>query len=157
MLNQTAELGIQVMLYLALDTRREPVAPREIATRLNASPTYTSKVTGMLVKTGLLRAVRGARGGVLLERDPAAVTLLEIVEACQGRILPDYCQPHDDLSVVCSFHEAMHDLHSAITDVLARWTLAALAARPCPHESVRDSVDCKLGWCTQLEQTHEDL
>jgi Rrf2 family protein len=151
MLNQTAELGIQVMLYLVLDAPRGPVAPREIATRLDTSPTYTSKVTGMLVKSGLLRAVRGARGGVLLERDPAAITLLEVVEACQGRVLPDYCQPHDDLSVVCSFHEAMHELHMAITGVLERWTLAELAARPCPHESIRDSVECKLGWCSQPE------
>jgi Rrf2 family protein len=148
MLTQTAELGIQLMLFLALHEGREPLPPRVMAGQAGASPTYTAKVTGQLVKAGLLRAQRGAHGGVVLARDPAQITLLEIVEACQGVILADYCQPYADLTQTCAYHEAMAELHSALTGVLSRWTLALVAARPCPHEALRPLVQCKLGWLT---------
>jgi len=150
MLNKTAELGIQVLLYLALRGADTPAPPRAIADALDSSPTYTAKVAGLLVKAGLLTAVRGAHGGVTLSRAPKELALIEIVEACQGKILADYCAPFDDLSLVCAYHEAMHKLHSAITGVLSRYTLADLAARPCPHQSIRRKVSCKLKWCERL-------
>ena len=152
MLTQTAELGIQLMLYLALRNGSDPVPPRVIAAKAGASPTYTAKVTGQLVKAGLLRAQRGAHGGVVLARDPAQINLLEIVEACQGVILGDYCQPYDDLAATCAYHQAMAELHAALTSVLSSWTLAMIAARPCPHESLRPLVQCKLGWLEDLAQ-----
>lgn len=149
MLTQTAELGIQLMLYLALRPGTAPVPPRVMAEQAGASPTYAAKVTGQLVKAGLLRAQRGAHGGVVLAREPAKINLLEIVEACQGVILGDYCQPYEDLSATCAYHQAMAELHAALTSVLTSWTLAMIAVRPCPHEALRPLVKCKLGWVTR--------
>lgn len=150
MLSRTAELGVQVLLYLALRDAEAPAPPRKIAEALGSSPTYTAKVAGSLVKAGLLAAVRGARGGVQLSREAGEITLLQAVEACQGRVLADYCAPFEDLTLVCAYHEAMHELHAAITGVLSRHTLADLAARPCPHESIRRQVSCKLKWCERM-------
>ncbi len=149
MLTQTAELGIQIMLFLALRQDSAPVPPRVMANQAGASPTYTAKVTGQLVRAGLLRAQRGAHGGVVLARAPEQISLLAIVIACQGAYLADYCQPYHDLSATCAYHEAMHELHEALTEVLTRWTLAGIAARPCPAESLRPFVQCKLGWVTR--------
>ena len=51
-----------------------------------------------LVKGGLIKTVRGARGGLALNCDPAEVTLLEVLEAIQGPVSvslcvldPEYC------------------------------------------------------------------
>ena len=104
----------------------------------------------MLVRAGILRAQRGAHGGVHLERDGSTISLLEIVEACQGKILGDYCAPYDDMTVVCSYHEAMNELHECITGVLSRWTLDDMTKRACPHESIRDAVPCKMKWTVKL-------
>ena len=136
------------MLFLALRGEHSPLPPRVMAEKAGASPTYTAKVTGLLVKAGLLRAQRGAHGGVVLARTPEEITLMEIVVACQGPYLAAYCQPYDDLTKTCAYHEAMHELHAALTEVLTRWTLAAIATRPCPHESLRPLVKCKLAWLT---------
>ena len=83
MLNRTSELGIQMLVYLALKGGSDPVAPRQIADILNASPTYLSKVAGTLAKAGLLRAARGVKGGVKLAKNPDDTPLIDIVEACQ--------------------------------------------------------------------------
>ena len=150
MLSKTSELAIQSLMFLMLSGEKGYVSPNRIAEAIGASPTYTAKVTAHLVRAGILRAQRGAKGGVQLEVTPEQVTLREIVEACQGRVLGDYCTPYDDMSVVCSFHEAMNELHLAIMQVLNKWTLADLAERPCPHKSIFDAVQCKMKWSAEI-------
>lgn len=144
MLTQTSELGIQVLLHLVLAGEDKPVSPRRIAEAIASSPTYMSKVAGLLVRAGILRSHRGFKGGVTLAVTPAELTLLEIVEACQGRVLGDFCQPADDLKLVCAYHRAMAELHDAIIEVLSRWTLADLAAQPQPAPELAPFVSCKL-------------
>ena len=136
MLTQTTELGVNVLLYLGLEARDEgPVTPRQIAEVISTSPTYTAKVCGQLVKADILRSQRGAAGGVFLARKPSEVSMLDIVEACQGKVLADYCEPVQDLRKVCGYHSAMADLHGVITGVLKAWTLQDLLARPRPSKT----------------------
>lgn len=144
MLTQTSELGIQVLLHLVLAGEDKPLSPRRIAEGISSSPTYMSKVAGLLVRAGILRSHRGFKGGVTLAVKPEELTLLEIVEACQGKVLGDFCQPADDLSLVCSYHRAMAELHDVIIGVLSRWTLADLATRPQPDPKLAPFVSCKL-------------
>lgn len=150
LINQTSELGLQVLAYLALSGASGPVPPRIIAEYIGASPTYTSKVSNLLARAGIVRAQRGANGGVLLERKTNTITVLEVVEACQGKFLADYCTPHDNLDEVCGFHKAMHELHASIIRVLGKWTIADLVAQPCPTEAIIDTVDCRMKWCKGL-------
>lgn len=144
MLTHTSELGIQALLYLALQGDREMIPPRRIAAAIGASPSYMSKVTGLLVRAGILSAHKGARGGVMLATRPQKLTLLEIVEACQGKVLGDFCEATDDLRLVCAYHRSMAELHDAIIEVLSRWTLADLAAKPQPDAALAPHITCKI-------------
>ncbi|MBN2080623.1 Rrf2 family transcriptional regulator [bacterium] len=146
MLSKTSELAVQTLVFLCLAEDQDYIPPARIAEAIGASPSYTTKVTSLLVRAGILKAQRGARGGVQLGRSPVAITLLDTVEACQGRILGDYCAEYDNLDVVCSYHRAMHELHGAITSVLRRWTVADLIKQPCAHKSILDQVNCKMKW-----------
>jgi Rrf2 family protein len=144
MLNQTTVTALQTLLYLCQRSETTPVAPAEIARQLEASLPYLSKIHTQLVRADLLRAHRGAKGGVTLARAPKDITLLEIVEACQGKVLGDYCQPYDDLAVVCGFHAAMHDLQGAILGSLSRWTLEDLRQRPRPTGPLQGHASCRM-------------
>ncbi len=144
MLNQTTITAFQALVYLQLNDRGAPIAPGEVAAALGASPAYLAKINTQLVKAGVLRAHRGTKGGVTLARSPADTTLLEVVEACQGRMLGDYCQPYDDVSAVCGFHAAMHELQGCIISTLERWTLADLARKPLPDKELRSKVNCRM-------------
>lgn len=132
MLTKTSLSAIRVLTYLGLQQSHAPLSPRHIASQLRESPTYLAKVVRHLVKAGILRAHRGVTGGVTLDRPPGSVTLLAIVEACQGTILGNFCSGTDDLGATCAFHQAGAELHQAIVGVLSRWTLAQLIERPRP-------------------------
>lgn len=131
MIGKTSISALRTLLLLAQQDSPSCWSPRRLAETLGESPTYLAKVTRHLVKRGILEAVKGVKGGVRLSRDPAAVTLLDIVEACQGTIVGDYCNSTRPESNFCSFHRAAQELHVAITGVLGRWTLAELLENPC--------------------------
>ena len=130
MLTRTTETGIQVLLYLALRRRQEPASPRAMAGSLDLSPSYLSKVTGQLVRAGVLVAHKGSKGGVTLARSPAEIRLLEMVEALQGPVAGDYCRNRSPRCRPCGFHRAMREVHQATLETLSRWTLAEMAATP---------------------------
>lgn len=144
MLTKTSLLAVRALLWLAQHGRDASFSPRRMAEALGASPTYLAKVLRLLVKTGILRAERGVKGGVRLNRLPGQITLLAIIEACQGALLGDYCEPGCDIGEVCSFHQAAEELHHAVTGVLSRWTLAQLVERPRPAGALRLGGRCVL-------------
>lgn len=142
MLTKTSLLAIRALLVLAQGEPGASVAPRRIAEVLGESPTYLAKVLRLLVRVGVLRAERGVKGGVRLNRAPSEVTLLTVVEACQGAILEDYCASGCDLGQTCSFHRAAEELHRAVTGVLSRWTMAHLAEKTRPDGRSPHAVRC---------------
>jgi Rrf2 family protein len=144
MLTKTTETAVKALIHLVLLKAESPVSPKQLAQNIGTSPTYLAKIAALLARAGILRSYRGAQGGVLLAGPPEQVTLLAIVEACQGRILANYCQPYSALDRVCGYHEAMHAIHEATTRVLAGWSLADLAQRPQPHTSLRSKVHCRM-------------
>ena len=144
MLTKTTELAIQTLIHLVICEGGQPRSPRSIADELDLSPTYLAKVANQLVKGGILRAHRGALGGMTLARPASEVTLLEIVEACQGRVVGNYCEASmESIDGACAFHRAMLEMHQAMIEILSRWTLADLAARPPAGH--RRSQFCRLG------------
>ena len=144
MLTKTSITALRMLVYIAKGQNGNPVAPAEAAAALGASATYLSKTNTDLAKAGILMAHRGTKGGVTLARTPDQITLLDVVEACQGRILGDYCTPHDKLSQVCAFHHAMHELQAQIIATLSKWTLADMMRRPLPVEELRGKVQCRM-------------
>jgi Rrf2 family protein len=155
MLTKTTESAIQTLIYLVLQHSEDPIAPRHIADELGLSPTYLAKVTNLLVRSGILRAHRGTLGGVTLGRAPREITLLQIVEACQGQVIGDYCQATDSLDGICAFHRAMLEMHQATLEILSRWTLADLAAQPGPGANSGQTwaSSCRMGHIHALGET----
>lgn len=147
MLTQTSELAIRSLLFIVLEANGRPLGPKTISQRLHCSPLYLAKVLGLLVKAGILRSVRGAKGGILLARSPDEIKLLAIVEAAQGILIGNYCEEiaghHEP---VCAFHQAMKEIHRATVDVLSRWTLADLAARPTPDHPQESPLCCNMAF-----------
>lgn len=72
------------VVYIAQYGPRAPVRSREIAQHQGMPPRYLEQMLQRLVHAGILRGVRGPRGGYLLAREKRRITLRDI-----GRALYD--------------------------------------------------------------------
>lgn len=137
-LTQTTQLAMGALLYLARRPARYLGNPREIAEAIDVAPAYTAKVMRTLSKGGLVRSRRGATGGFELARSPEDVTLLEIVELCQGGLVGHYCErAGQHVEQACGYHQAMQEVHEVTAQVLSSWTLARLLeAKPAADNRV---------------------
>ena len=142
MITKTSLSAIRALLYISRHEDGDPLSPRKIGEELKESPTYMAKVTRHLVKAGILRAEKGVKGGVRLSRRPQDITMLEVVQACQGTLVGDYCQAVCDHASVCAYHRAAEELHAAISGVLSRWTLAQLMKKPGGGGKKANGPDC---------------
>ena len=144
MITKTSLLATRALVCVAEAEQGVVLSPRTIAARLGESPAYMAKVLRSLVKAGILRAEHGRRGGVLLNRRPSDVTLLAIVEACQGAIAGSYCQSIADLRTACAFHRAAVELQHSVVSVLSRWNLEQLAGSPRPSKRLPGEMHCMM-------------
>ena len=129
------------------------ISPRKIAAELGESPSYLAKVSGLLVKAGVLRAEKGVKGGVQLAKPPTQITLLEVVGACQGPLTGGHCRADCDPAVACSFHQAALELEAATGGVLARWTLARLLKKPATTRRLPGGYRCVMLGPGQIKQS----
>jgi Rrf2 family nitric oxide-sensitive transcriptional repressor len=91
MITKKTEYAIRTLLELAVEPERKMTA-NQIAHRQAIPPKYLPQIVSELSQAGLLNAVRGYGGGVRISRSPDQITLLEIVEAIQGKIRLFECQ-----------------------------------------------------------------
>jgi Rrf2 family protein len=90
-ITRQADYAVRAVLYLA---QREPGArasTSRIAQEQRIPATFLAKIVSQLAAAGIVRAVRGARGGVTLARPPEHINLLEIVEAIDGPVALNTC------------------------------------------------------------------
>ncbi len=83
--------GTKALFELALRYGAGPLALREIAERQGLSEHYLEQLAAPLRKAGLVQSVRGAQGGYVLARDPAAITVGDILRVLEGPVSPTEC------------------------------------------------------------------
>ena len=76
----------------------------KISEQLNSSKHHVAKVMQRLVKDGYLTSHRGPTGGFALRIPPEDITLLELYESIEGRIVVGNC-PMDN--PVCPFDKCI--------------------------------------------------
>jgi len=120
------------MLDLALNYENGVVSVKEIAARQQVSPKYLEHLLASLRSAGLVRTVRGARGGHTLTRHPDQISLREIYDVFEGTqgfvectTRPEICHRLDG----CVTREIWAELHDASMEILESTTLEGLARR----------------------------
>ena len=89
-ISEATALALHATIYLASQAgRRVPLAV--IAKVHGASAATLSKVMQRLVHAGLVRSVRGPRGGFELLKDPGEIALVAVYEAIEGPLSPAHC------------------------------------------------------------------
>ncbi len=91
-LGRRGEYAIRAVLDLARHRTVGRRKAREIASAMAIPTRYLPHVMAPLVRCGLVSSAAGREGGYSLVEAPSAVSLLEVIEAAEGRPLePAYC------------------------------------------------------------------
>jgi Rrf2 family iron-sulfur cluster assembly transcriptional regulator len=74
-------LAIAAVIDVALHAHGQPVAAKALASRHWLPPRHLEPVLQALVRQGVLKGVRGPRGGYELAREPSRITANDILRA----------------------------------------------------------------------------
>lgn len=139
------EYGLHCLLYLVDAPAEQPPSARDLAEFQGVSPTYLAKLFTQLEKAGLVASVEGVHGGFRLARPAAEITILDVVDAIEGRKPLFQCREVRAKCILyaaaplkravrgtCTIHAIMRDAEACMRESLRRQTLADLAGRVAP-------------------------
>ena len=81
----------KAIVDLALNYTKGPALLREIAERQGISQRYLGQLIIPLAEAGLVKGIRGRRGGFILAKPPEEITLNEVISISEGKISFEEC------------------------------------------------------------------
>ena len=126
-ITEAVSIALQSMVLVA-KAKGQQMNATIIAEVTGSSRYHVSKILQKLVRDGFLTSQRGPAGGFELVKKPEEITLLEIYEAIEGKIIVSKCP----LNKACPFGECIfEDLTMRMTkqfrDYLSNHSLAHYA------------------------------
>lgn len=85
-LSTKGRYGVKAMVDLAIHYGMEPVSIKSISERQNVSECYLEQLFSQLRKAELIKSVRGAQGGYVLNKPPEDITIKEVMEILEGPV-----------------------------------------------------------------------
>lgn len=140
-LTRAGEYALAALSRLALlSPGGAPVSVDALAAAQGLPAPYLAKILRLCARAGLVRAKTGAAGGVALARRAEDVSLLEIVEACEGRYARGACVFYasrecagPDCGVYCPLRRREEELRESMSGT----TLAEMARALSVHPDAR--------------------
>jgi Rrf2 family transcriptional regulator, cysteine metabolism repressor len=124
--------GIRAMLDLAMHYGNRPVLLKDISHRQGLSLKYLDRILVALKVVGLVKSLRGAKGGYVLNEKPAKITMYQILKALEGPIElvgcvsnKSYCHKNGS----CVMHDIWNELGRAMEGTLKSTSLEDLIIR----------------------------
>ena len=125
--------ALRAMVDLGQHGGNGPVPRQEIAERQEISADYVAQLFRDLQAAGLVDGVKGPGGGYRLTRDPASITVGDVVRVAEGPVALVHCvlpdageEPACSRVDRCVTHLLWKQLSEAVTDMLDSVTLQNL-------------------------------
>jgi Rrf2 family protein len=83
-LSRKTLLALEAVIDIAFNARPEPVQAKEITARQGVPQRYLEQVMQQLVRAGILRGVRGPRGGYRLARERRRISVGDVVRVAES-------------------------------------------------------------------------
>jgi len=127
-----AEYGVICALNLAKRASAIPVTGRDIAAQERLPADYVEQILLRLRRAGVITSTRGARGGYMLARPAAEISLRDVIHASELETFDVHCISHPveedrcSSSHNCSIRPVWMMLQHRIDEVLSSVSLADL-------------------------------
>lgn len=134
------EYALHCLLWLVAPLEQRP-SSRDLAEIQGVPQAFVAKIFPRLEKAGIVEASGGIRGGYRLARPPENISVLDVVDAVEGRKALFDCQevrgrcalfgaspPKWANRGVCGIHAVMLNAENVLREELAKTSLASLSA-----------------------------
>jgi Rrf2 family protein len=88
-LSRKTLLALEAVIDIAYNARPEPVQAKEITQRQGVPQRYLEQVMQQLVRAGILKGVRGPRGGYRLARERRRISVGDVVRIAMALDAPE--------------------------------------------------------------------
>ena len=99
-ITRESDYGIRSVLYLARQPFKKICFVNEISEDYKIPRSFLAKILQKLVKAKIVRSYRGVKGGFSLARQPRDISVLNVLEAIDGKVTLNLCLTDKKL---CSF------------------------------------------------------
>ncbi len=164
----SVEYGLHCILSLVGPAEGEPPSSREMAEFQGISPSYVAKLFTKLAQAGLVRSGEGIRGGYRLARDPAGISVWDVVHALEGDKSLFECReirrdcvlfagdpPKWATRGLCPIHSVMRQAEARMREELKAVTLADLAGQ-VSQSAPKAFLEERLAWFAKRQSTRRD-
>lgn len=101
-LSTRSRYGLRAIVDLAMEFGKGPLQIKAIAERQDISNKYLEQLMAILKSSGLVRSIRGARGGYVLAKDPKEIKVSDVFIALEGPLMTVDCLEHPEFCTKCS-------------------------------------------------------
>ena len=137
-LSKLADYAVVTMSAAARHCGGVRTSAGELAAETGLPAPTVQKLVSRLSAAGLLRAVRGAGGGLQLARPAAAITLADIIEAVEGPIALTTCHHNEDCA---AHHDCRVRPHWPVVNAALRGALASISLVQLSRPVADDPLD----------------
>ena len=128
-ITRATEYAIRAVLYMSAQPQGEIVYKRDICKAQEITPAFLTKILQPLIKDGIVGSQRGVGGGFYLTKDPAEITLLDVVKTQEGPVFLNQClieQGSCSREFFCPVHGAWKEIRQEFMAMLNRYDFAGL-------------------------------
>lgn len=105
-LSTKSRYGLRAIFDMAYHAGNLPAQIKDISRRQKISPRYLEQIFQDLKRAGLLKSRRGPQGGYTLAKDPAEVTVKDVIEAAEGEVFLVACTKREkSCAAQCDFDD----------------------------------------------------
>jgi Rrf2 family protein len=125
------------MRHLALRADAGSASAREIAERYDIPVELLAKVLQRLARKGLLSSHQGTRGGYLLARSAALISVADVIQAIDGPVAVTACATESEICDQydkCNIRDPLWRIKERILHTLATCSIHELAVEPVAPE-----------------------
>lgn len=131
-LSRASIYAVHGLTFLAGQPSQAFVPLSKIRDQVGLPEKHLAKIFQALVRTGLLRSLRGVNGGFALARPADTITALEIIRTIDGHMPRSDCPVHPEAREggrCCTVNRLVFEGRQRMADVLGQATLAELTRR----------------------------
>ncbi len=118
-----ADYGIRSVLYLSRQPFKKVSFVNEISEEYKIPRSFLAKILQKLVKAKIVRSYRGVKGGFSLARQARDITVLDVLEAIEGKLALNICvsdKKKCSFSKHCPSHLLWVNVQSRVVDTLKK-------------------------------------